>query len=155
VADQRSGLPADKERSWEAGRARKAGPVSLLYDADCSFCTWTLAGVLAMDRRRALRPVALQSAEAARLLAGMSEQERMTSWHLVTAGGEIRSAGAAAAPLLHLLPAARPLAVLLERFPAVTERAYRWVADHRSAFGRLLPESAKARARRRVAARSA
>jgi predicted DCC family thiol-disulfide oxidoreductase YuxK len=114
-----------------------------------------MAKVLAADRRHAVRPVALQSPEAERLLGGMSEEERLASWHLVTPGGEVCSAGAAAVPLLRLLPGGGPPAALLERFPAATERAYHWVAQHRGAFGRLVPERAKARARRRVAARSA
>ena len=30
-----------------------------------------------------------------------------------------------------------------DRFPGASERGYRWVADRRSAFGRLLPASVK------------
>ena len=46
------------------------------------------------------------------------------------------SAGEAAPPLLRLL-AGRRLAAALERMPTVTDRAYRWVAEHRSWLGRF------------------
>jgi predicted DCC family thiol-disulfide oxidoreductase YuxK len=153
VADQRSGLPSSQKRSWEAGRAREAGPVSLFYDADCGLCRYTLAKVLAWDRRRVLRPVALQDPEADRLLAGMSEAERMESWHLVDADGQVASAGAAFVPLGWLLPGGRPLAAAAARFPRAAERAYRLVAGHRSGLGRLVTRGAAARARRRIAER--
>jgi predicted DCC family thiol-disulfide oxidoreductase YuxK len=110
----------------------------VLYDADCGFCKWSLDKLLAWDRRGALRPVAIQSEEGTRLLSSVSVAERLDSWHLVLASGELRSAGAAAAPLASLLPGGRPLALLLDRFPRATERAYRWVATRRDRLGRLL-----------------
>jgi predicted DCC family thiol-disulfide oxidoreductase YuxK len=94
--------------------------------------------VLAWDRAKRLRPVAIESAEGQRLLAEMPEEERLASWHLVLPSGEVRSGGAAAAPLARLLPGGRPLAALFAAFPRATERAYRWVADHRAALARLV-----------------
>ncbi len=116
-------------------------------------CRWSLAKVLAWDRRRALRPVALQDPEAERLLAGLDEDERMASWHLVGPDGRVVSGGAAFVPLGRLLPGGRPLAVLAERWPRAAEQAYRLVADNRSALGRLVTRGAAARARRRIEAR--
>src|SRR3954452_12761420 len=113
-----------------------AGEHALLYDADCGFCKWCLHVILRWDRHRRLRPVAIQSAEGASLLADLSEAERLGSWHLVTPDTVV-SAGAAAAPLARLLPGGRPLAALFDAFPGATERAYRWVADHRGAFGKV------------------
>jgi predicted DCC family thiol-disulfide oxidoreductase YuxK len=129
------------------------GAVSLLYDADCGLCRWSLAKVLAWDRRRALRPVALQDPAAQRLLADLGEDERMASWHLVDSQGRVFSGGAALGPLGRLLPGGRPLAALAQRFPDAAEQAYRLVADHRSALGRLVTRGAAARARRRIEAR--
>jgi predicted DCC family thiol-disulfide oxidoreductase YuxK len=126
---------------------------SLLYDADCGFCRWSLAKILAWDRRGRLRPVPLDGAEADSLLAVMSEERRMASWHLVAPDGEVWSAGAATAPLMRLLSGGRPIAALAERFPWLTERAYRWVADHRGALGRSIGDRAAARARARIEAR--
>jgi predicted DCC family thiol-disulfide oxidoreductase YuxK len=119
---------------------------AVLYDRDCGFCRWSLDKVLAWDRGR-LRPVEIQSEEGARLLAAVPEAERLDSWHLVEPSGELRSAGAAAAPLAALLPGGRPLAALLRRFPRSTERAYRWVASHREPLARLLRVDASCRIR--------
>ena len=93
--------------------------------------------ILRWDRRHRLRPVEIQGSEGERLLAGLSEHDRLASWHLVGVDGHVRSGGAAAAPLARLLPGGRPLAALFETFPGATDRAYRWVAEHRGAFGRL------------------
>jgi predicted DCC family thiol-disulfide oxidoreductase YuxK len=109
----------------------------VLYDRDCGFCRWSLDKILAWDRRRRLRPVAIQSGEGQRLLAPVPPERRLDSWHLV-ADGEVRSAGAAAPQLFAVLPGGRPLAALLRAFPGPTERAYRWVAGHRDLMARLL-----------------
>jgi predicted DCC family thiol-disulfide oxidoreductase YuxK len=127
---------------------------TILYDADCGVCRWLLAKLLRWDRQGAVRPVALQEAAATSLLPGMSEKERMGSWHLVDAEGEVRSAGAAFPALFGLLPGGAPLAALTARAPGLSERAYRLVADHRPALGRLVSERAKQRADRRIAARA-
>jgi predicted DCC family thiol-disulfide oxidoreductase YuxK len=111
---------------------------TVLYDRDCGFCRWSLDKVLAWDRRGRLRPVEIQSEEGQALLAPVPEQARLESWHLVPAGGEPLSAGAAAAPLAELLPGGRPLAALFRRFPGATERAYRWVSSHREPLARAL-----------------
>ena len=123
----------------------------MLYDQDCGFCRWSLAKLLAFDRRHRLRPVALGTPEADELLSDMSPAERAASWHLVSPAGERDSAGAALAPLLRLLPYGRGPAAVLDRTPRLTERGYRWVADHRSWLGRLVPEAAKRRADQRIA----
>lgn len=127
----------------------------LIYDADCGFCRWSTARVLAWDRRRSLRPVALQDPEAAEHLGTMSRTAAFASWHLVTDDGRVRSAGAAAPALLGLLPGGRLLAALLARRPRDTERAYRWVAERRCHWGRAVTRGAARRARRRIDRRSA
>jgi predicted DCC family thiol-disulfide oxidoreductase YuxK len=110
--------------------------------------------VLAWDRGR-LRPVEIQSEEGQGLLAPVPEEARLDSWHLVTPGGELRSAGDAAAPLASLLPGGRPLAAFFRRFPGTTERAYRWVAGHRSPIGRrLVSAGMRRRADERIGART-
>jgi len=128
---------------------------AILYDRDCGFCRWSLAQVLTLDRHRRLRPVALGTAEADELLGDLDAEERAASWHLVSPEGRRASAGAAAPELLRLLPGGRPPAALLASAPRATERAYRWVADHRSAFSRLIPAGARRRADERIALRSA
>jgi predicted DCC family thiol-disulfide oxidoreductase YuxK len=130
---------------------------AILYDPDCGFCRVCVAVVLRWDRERRLRPVALTDPEADSLLTDMPEPERMASWHLADPGwlgngaenapdpNHLKgwSAGAAFSPLFRLLPGAAPLALLTERFPGLAERAYRFVADRRTAFGKPLPGAAK------------
>jgi predicted DCC family thiol-disulfide oxidoreductase YuxK len=120
----------------------------VLYDDDCAFCKWSLDKILAWDRRQRLRPVAIQSDEGQGLLANMPEPERLDSWHVVLPSGEVRSAGAAAAPLAELLPAGRPLAFLCRCFPRLTDRAYRRVAANRNRFARWLRIDASCQLRR-------
>jgi predicted DCC family thiol-disulfide oxidoreductase YuxK len=128
------------------GEARWA----VLYDSDCGFCQWLLSGLLRWDRTERLRPVALQSPEAGELLGDLEPPEQMASWHLVSPAGERYSAGAALPPVLRLLTGGRVPAAAFARFPGLTERGYRWVADHRSELSRWVPASSKQRARERV-----
>ena len=114
----------------------------LVYDPGCRFCTVAAAAVLALDRRRLLEPLPLPATELP-----------ADSWHLIDARGNVSSAGAAAAPLLRLLPGGALPAALAVRFPHGTERAYRLIAGNRGRLGRVLPDAAVARARRRVAQR--
>jgi predicted DCC family thiol-disulfide oxidoreductase YuxK len=112
---------------------------TILYDADCGFCRWSMDKILAWDRRRRLRPVPLQSQEADTLLPpGMDPQARMASWHLVTDDGKVHSAGAAAPLLFRLLPGGRPVAAVASTFPKMTQRVYRWVTNHRDGLARLV-----------------
>jgi predicted DCC family thiol-disulfide oxidoreductase YuxK len=114
----------------------------LLYDSDCGFCRWSVDKVLAWDRGGKLESMELQDAEADSLLGSMDADVKMSSWHLVTPDGRVYSAGAAAPPLLRLLPGGKPLAALLAAFPGVTDRAYRTVARNRDRFGRLVGQTA-------------
>jgi predicted DCC family thiol-disulfide oxidoreductase YuxK len=106
--------------------------------------------VLRWDRAARLQPIALQREEAEDLLAELPPAERLASWHLISPGGERRSGGAAVVPLLRLLPAGRIPAAGFARVPGLTDRAYRWVADHRSQLSRLIPSGPKRRAAERV-----
>jgi predicted DCC family thiol-disulfide oxidoreductase YuxK len=132
-----------------------ADPVwAVIYDADCGFCRWSLAQVLALDRERRLRPVALGTAEADGLLADISPTQRAASWHLISPDGRRESAGAAAPPLLRLLRGGRVPAAVLSRTPRLTERTYRWVADHRSWFSAAISPRAKQHADDRIERRT-
>jgi predicted DCC family thiol-disulfide oxidoreductase YuxK len=124
----------------------------VIYDADCGFCKFSLALLLAWDRRGTLRILALESPEADRLLADLTPEQRNSSWHLVDESGRRNSAGAALAPVLTLLPGGRGPAALVARVPDLTERGYRWVVDHRSLLGRFVPARARRWADRVIAA---
>ena len=107
----------------------------LLYDSDCGFCRWLVDKVLVWDRRGRVKSMELQEATADSLLGEIDADAKMSSWHLVTPDGRVHSAGAAAPPLLRLLPGGKPLAALLAAFPEGTERAYRTVARNRDRLG--------------------
>jgi predicted DCC family thiol-disulfide oxidoreductase YuxK len=109
----------------------------LLYDADCGFCKWAVCRVLHWDRDRQLRPLALQADAASDLLPGLGEEQRMASWHLVTGSGDVYSGGAALPAVLDRLPHGAWVARVFRAFPRATDRGYRWIAGHRTQFGRL------------------
>ena len=95
----------------------------VLYDRDCGFCRFSIGLLLAWDRRRRLRPVAIQSDEGQRLLADLPPDERLASAHAIDADGRLRSGGAAAAPIAAAAcRAGRPLA-RARRAGAVADRA--------------------------------
>lgn len=125
----------------------------VLYDDDCGFCAWCMAWLLRADRAQRLQPVAIESERGRALLAGMSEQQRLASWHVCNDSGLLASGGAGVAHVLARLPAGRPAAALARRAPRVTERAYGFVAAHRAGLGRLLSQAGKARARGLIASR--
>jgi predicted DCC family thiol-disulfide oxidoreductase YuxK len=128
-------------------------PWTVLYDSDCGFCKWLLAGVLDWDRRELLRPVALQTPEANALLAELTPEQRLASWHLIAPNGERGSAGEVLPPLLRLLPGGALPAAVLARVPALTDPGYRWVAGHRSLLSRWVPSRWKRHAAGRVTRR--
>ena len=111
---------------------------TVCYDADCGLCRWCAWQLRRWDRRARLRFVALDDPRADALLHELSPDRRRSSWHLVSADGRVTSAGAAVPRVLELLPGGKPLAAVADRFPTITERAYRWIADRRERVGRLL-----------------
>ncbi|HEX5224747.1 MAG TPA: DCC1-like thiol-disulfide oxidoreductase family protein [Solirubrobacteraceae bacterium] len=127
---------------------------ALIYDRDCGLCRTIVAAALALDRPRRLRPVAVQSSQAARLLGGMTEEQRLDSVHIVHPDGHASSAGAALAELATLLPGFAAVGRGLRARPALSERAYRLVAGHRDVIGGLIPAAVKAAATRRIDARA-
>lgn len=133
-----------------------SGPYSgrgvLFYDADCGFCRWCVAKVLAWDRGRLIVPIAI-GPESAALLADVEPARLLASWHFRDPSGAVFSAGAAFAPLLRLLPGGSPFAAFAASFPRGVERTYRLVASNRGALGALVTSGARARADRRIAAR--
>jgi predicted DCC family thiol-disulfide oxidoreductase YuxK len=122
----------------------------VLYDADCGVCVWLLSIVLRCDRAERLRSLALQRPQADDLLVDLTPAERIASWHLISPTGARHSGGAALAPLLALLPHGRAPAAALAHVPGVTDRGYRWIAEHRAQLAKLVPARVKRRARERV-----
>jgi predicted DCC family thiol-disulfide oxidoreductase YuxK len=138
-------IPTDMARDATGSRW------TVIYDGNCGFCKWMLAGLLRRDQQRRLRPLALGTPEADELLSDLSPAERNASWHLVSPDGHRQSAGAAAPALLRLLPRGGVAATLLSAMQPVTNRAYEWIADNRSMLSRWVPSRFKAGATERIA----
>lgn len=115
---------------------------TVCYDDDCGLCRWCAWQLRRWDRDARLRFVALGAAESDELLRELHPDLRRSSWHLVSQNGRVWSGGVAVPRVLRLLPGGRPLAAIADRFPGVTERAYRWVAVRRDRIGRLLGQEA-------------
>jgi predicted DCC family thiol-disulfide oxidoreductase YuxK len=128
---------------------------TVLYDAECAFCRWSLAHLLRRDPHEKLRIVPLQSADAALLLPHLTAAERAAAAHLVTADGRVFSGGAAALPLARLLGAGAPVVALLRVLGEITPWGYRLIAAKRALLSRLIPSGARRRADRTVAQRLA
>lgn len=127
----------------------------VLYDFDCGFCRWSLSKILDWDRARRLRPLPIQSEEGQRLLdeAGVPDDQRLRSWHLVHPDGRVESAGAAFPALFRLLPAGAPVALLTKALPGLSQRGYMLVANNRTVFGRPITPGMKDRATAKIESR--
>jgi predicted DCC family thiol-disulfide oxidoreductase YuxK len=110
----------------------------VLYDEDCGFCRWAVDRLLRFDRRDELEAVPIQSAEGADLLASMTPDEQLESWHVRSPDGRVWSAGRAVPVALRLLPGGKGLASAAARFPRALDRLYGFVAQNRSTLGRLV-----------------
>lgn len=127
--------------------------VAVLYDTDCNICKTIMETLLTWDRRRRLRPVAIQSDEGQELLRDVPVDERLESFHLARPGQPVISGGPALAELFELLPGGGGVARMLEVSPGATAAGYEWVARNRTSLSRLIPGAVKARANRRLATR--
>jgi predicted DCC family thiol-disulfide oxidoreductase YuxK len=114
----------------------------VVYDADCGFCRWTAERLRVWDRRRSLRFLPVQDAEADTVLRSVPAERRAASWHLVEPDGRVWSGGAAVPRLLARLPAGAAPAAIAASMPSFTDRAYGAVARRRATLGRLLGREA-------------
>jgi len=134
--------------------AARPPAVTVLYDRDCGFCRWSIGKLLAWDRDRRLRPLAIQSDEGERLLADLAPDQRLASAHAIDAAGRRTSGGDALAPVAEVLPGGRPLAALARRAPGLARAGYDAIAGRRPLWGRLVSDRAKERADERIAGRA-
>ena len=132
----------------------ESAPYLLLYDADCSFCRWSVTKLLVWDGRKLLQLIPLQHPATERLLHGIHPAARMASWHMVTSDGQVYSAGRVVPVLFRLLPGGWPIAALASLLPGAVEKTYRWVAQNRHRIGRYLRSESCAVERSGAAIRS-
>jgi predicted DCC family thiol-disulfide oxidoreductase YuxK len=116
----------------------------VLYDSDCGFCKVMLAVLLRWDRARRLTPLPIQSSGGEELLSAMTPSERLASWHLIDAGGVVRSAGAGLPVVFAALPGGGAIARVASQLPNATSRLYEWVAAHRAPLARPLSPRVRA-----------
>lgn len=107
-----------------------------------------MAWAMRQDRQHVLVAVPIQSPLGCELLADVDRSERLRTAHVVGEDGCRRSAGAAAAEVLGVLPQTQGLARLAHRFPNATELLYGMVARRRNDFGRFVGNEARVRADR-------
>lgn len=134
-------------------------PVTVLYDADCGFCRWSVAWLLGRDPARHLVPVAIQSDAGQDLLdaAGVPDDERLRKAHAHRAGDPpqaLRSGGDAAPLVAAALRGVRGRAVaaVMIASPALLRRAiYGQIAANRIGLGRFVSAERRAAADARLA----
>ncbi len=128
--------------------------LTVLYDADCGFCRWSVAWLLQHAQDGAVQALAIQSAEARALLlaagvpARRSAALRARHCRRRLAGRRCAAEGKPHRSSRRVLrgPTGRAVALAIGVVPApLRDFAYRRVAANRIAVGRLV--SAKRRAR--------
>lgn len=137
------------------GTTPAAASVTVLYDADCGFCRWSVARLLALDRRGRLSPQAIQSEAGERLLAGLAPDRRLATAHVATADGHVASGGDAVALVAAAGTRNAAAGPLARAIAPVSRRVYRFVAGNRRALGRLVTPTMLQAADARIAARTA
>jgi predicted DCC family thiol-disulfide oxidoreductase YuxK len=113
----------------------------LLYDRGCRFCRFAARVVARLDRRDELAFLPLDDPEAAALLAGVTETERLETWRLASPGGSLTGRGTGGVDLLLALRLTRPAGRLLAHVPGHRlDQAYEAIARRRGTLGRLVPD---------------
>ncbi|CAB4878978.1 unannotated protein [freshwater metagenome] len=130
-------------------------PVSVLYDADCDFCRWSVSKLLERDRQGLLLPVSIQSAQGQTLLSSIPQERRLDSAHCVASNGEIRSGGQAVEWIASRTDGLGFAARISPAVPWLLTAGYGLVAGNRSLFSRWMTPSRLAVANRVIAQREA
>lgn len=116
--------------------AENASRPVIVYDDDCGFCAWSVAYAIRRGDFEVVGFSELSEEQQARLPGGYRR-----CVHLLT-DEEVYSCGAATEEILTRLDApVSHAAHTFRRVPAserVRDPLYRWVADHRSWFGKLV-----------------
>lgn len=112
----------------------------IVYDDDCGFCTWTATFA---DRHGDFELVGFSELTREEKVRLPVDYERCV--HLL-ADGDVYSCGEATEQVLARLdPTARQLFDVLRGFPGYAgtrEKAYRWVADRRALWGKVVRRDA-------------
>jgi predicted DCC family thiol-disulfide oxidoreductase YuxK len=115
------------------------GRLTVLFDADCGFCSRTAEVLRRLDRRRALELVAVQRAHLV-LPDAPPEARLLETIHVRDGGASWATGGAAWVQVAAAVPWLRPLSLVakLPLFDRLVEPAYRLVARNRHLLGRAV-----------------
>jgi glyoxylase-like metal-dependent hydrolase (beta-lactamase superfamily II)/predicted DCC family thiol-disulfide oxidoreductase YuxK len=107
--------------------------LTAVYDGQCEICQAAVSWIRALDRRGAVRCVAIQDGPLADVHPALARAECFAQLHVVDADGRIDVGWRAVARIAGAIPLARPLAALdrLAMTRAAADRAYRYVARNR------------------------
>jgi XTP/dITP diphosphohydrolase len=125
----------------QLGIASGAANMTLFYDDGCKFCRSLARRVARLDSKRSLAVLPFSDPDADAQLSSLTPDERARSMHVVLADGTVHSAGRALTDLLAGAPGLRLAARAARRSRVVqggVDRVYRFIADHRSTFGRFV-----------------
>ena len=108
-------------------------PLLVFYDGECGLCAGTMAWALARDRKHALRPVPVQSAEARAMLGESRMKRALEELHVWSSHGGLRTGSDAVAAMLARLPGWQLAGLALGAPPVnrIARPVYRWVALRR------------------------
>ena len=112
---------------------------SVLYDDECSLCTFQMKVLSWLDWFNALALVPLSDPHAKEIAPQLSREDLLEAIHLVTPEGRIYRGARALRFAGMRLPLLVPMALFLW-IPGViflAEIAYRWVARHRLVLSRV------------------
>ena len=118
-------------------------PLTVLYDRDCTLCTWTAAQIRRLDGRGRVTLVPLQEAgrRPARpeVATAAATHDLHRAVHVIDASGTVSAGGAAMLQIARVLPGGTVVSAW-SRIPGarlVAEAFYSLVARNRGAIGRL------------------
>jgi predicted DCC family thiol-disulfide oxidoreductase YuxK len=121
-------------------RREAIGPsLTVIYDGDCPVCRLTIRALRILDWRRRLEFRSLQRFRP-RTPGDPSRRDLIRALHVRDGRGQWHRGGDAALSIAGVVPILIPLS-LVGRVPGLdgpVEAAYRLVADHRHAIGRVL-----------------
>jgi predicted DCC family thiol-disulfide oxidoreductase YuxK len=111
----------------------------VLYDSDCSMCTFQMKTLTWLDWFRKVRFLAIKDPEAAELAPDLGREDLMEAIHCLATNGKVHRGARAIRFLGMRMPLLVPMSLILW-FPGVillAELAYKFVSKHRLFFSKF------------------
>jgi predicted DCC family thiol-disulfide oxidoreductase YuxK len=119
--------------------AAKLPPHTVLYDGECSFCTFQIKVISWLDWFHAVRLVPIADPAAAAMNHGIPQADLEEAIHCIAGSGRIYRGARCLRFIGMRMPLVVPFALFLW-IPGViylAEIVYRWVSRHRQVIGRI------------------